>query len=1263
MKLVLTLALIILVAACGDNSPTGPQVICGDGVVEAGEQCDDGNTLDSDGCDSVCRIPGCGDGITNFAEACDDGNDVEGDGCDTNCKQSFCGNGIKAPDEACDDNNSVSGDGCDSNCQPTACGNGVMAGDEACDDGNAAEGDGCDSNCTLTACGNDVIAGTEQCDDGNTESADGCSATCAIETAEIEPNDDGTRASGAPGITGNDFATAAPDANGALTDSATIIAAISPIGDEDIFKLANDDTVPMRVQLDTWNLAAAYGIGTSCASSIDTGLQVKNAAGTVLASNDNRPGSPIDRCSSLSIALFPGDVVYVQVVEFGDNAAIASYALDVRFTPSVCGDGDVGPGELCDDSNTTAGDGCSATCQLEGAVAELEPNEDGTPSIGGSGLNGNDFGTAHPLNNGTLAGDTTLVGSLSPAGDEDIFAFTNLRPNPVTVTFDVWSLSAGYGVGVPCGSVLDTGFVVRDAAGGSLASNDDRNGTTDSCSTLTFSLFPGETRFAHLVEFGDNAVFGPYVLLVKYADIVCGDGVVGLGEQCDDSNTTSGDGCSATCQVEPFCGDSILQPAEQCDDGNMVAGDGCDLTCEVENAVTEVEPNEDGSTGPGGSGTVGNDFASANADANGAFTTSTRIAARILTVGDEDVFAFHNPGTATVVAQLDIWNNAPGYGIGVACGTAIDTGMHIRDAAGTSLASNDDRNGATDRCSALSFGIGPGQTVYAHVVEYGDNAVIPSYTLDVTYTPVPCGDGIVGVGEQCDDDNLTGGDGCSSTCQLENTADEVEPNDDGATITGATGITGNDFNATAVANANTNGAFTTSKRILAKLTPSGDEDVFAFMNPTAGSVLVRFDTWNMGPGRGIGVPCGTTGVGLIDTGLNLRTAAGVVLDSNNDRNGTTDRCSGLTLLMAPGETVYAHVVEFGDNAVIAGYLLDVVYTPIVCGDGFVAPSEGCDDSNTTDGDGCSSTCQLELVCGNGVLQTGEQCDDANTSNNDGCSMACVIENQVTEVEPNETTAEATASSVQIVGNAFVAGAIGTAGDVDRFQVTVATATTVRFETFTSSGDCSAATLDLRVFDGASNSLVSDLAGSGIAECGAVVIFLAAGTYYVQVEERGNNATVGAYLLQVAFQGNGGTETEPNETTATASTNLANANETFVFGNHLTFGDVDVYAITVPPNGRIRAELVEGDRQAETCESGGLDSRLVLLDNLGAQVAEDNDSGRGFCSLIDGTGTTPLDATARNPSAIAKTYYLMVVASGFATPGGGQFVYRLQVTLR
>ncbi len=98
------------------------------------------------------------------------------------CSSAVCGDGTAEPGcEQCDDGNAVDGDGCDSNCTVTACGNAIVTGAEACDDGNAVDGDGCDSNCTVTACGNGVVSSGEQCDDGNLTSGDGCDAACVLD--------------------------------------------------------------------------------------------------------------------------------------------------------------------------------------------------------------------------------------------------------------------------------------------------------------------------------------------------------------------------------------------------------------------------------------------------------------------------------------------------------------------------------------------------------------------------------------------------------------------------------------------------------------------------------------------------------------------------------------------------------------------------------------------------------------------------------------------------------------------------------------------------------------------------------------------------------------------------------------------------------------------------------------------------------------------------------------------------------------------------
>lgn len=58
--------------------------------------------------------------------------------------------------------------------------------------------------------------------------------------------------------------------------------------------------------------------------------------------------------------------------------------------------------------------------------------------------------------------------------------------------------------------------------------------------------------------------------------------------------------------------------------------------------------------------------------------------------------------------------------------------------------------------------------------------------------------------------------------------------------------------------------------------------------------------------------------------------------------------------------------------------------PHRCGDRIVDAGEQCDDGNTANGDGCSSTCQMETRCGNGTLENGEECDDGNTVSGDGC---------------------------------------------------------------------------------------------------------------------------------------------------------------------------------------------------------------------------------------------------------------------------------------
>lgn len=102
-----------------DGSPSNLPPVCGNGRVEEGEVCDDGNNFPGDGCSPDCQSDeSCGNGIVDPGEQCDDGNNVSGDGCSSVCLiESGCGNGRLERGEECDDGNLDDGDGCSSLCQ------------------------------------------------------------------------------------------------------------------------------------------------------------------------------------------------------------------------------------------------------------------------------------------------------------------------------------------------------------------------------------------------------------------------------------------------------------------------------------------------------------------------------------------------------------------------------------------------------------------------------------------------------------------------------------------------------------------------------------------------------------------------------------------------------------------------------------------------------------------------------------------------------------------------------------------------------------------------------------------------------------------------------------------------------------------------------------------------------------------------------------------------------------------------------------------
>ena len=79
---------------------------------------------------------------------------------------------------------------------------------------------------------------------------------------------------------------------------------------------------------------------------------------------------------------------------------------------------------------------------------------------------------------------------------------------------------------------------------------------------------------------------------------------------------------------------------------------------------------------------------------------------------------------------------------------------------------------------------------------------------------------------------------------------------------------------------------------------------------------------------------------------------------------------------------------------------------VVCGDGLVDITEGCDNgpnNNDTLPDACRTNCQ-QAHCGDLVVDSVEQCDDGNLAPGDGCDATCLVETPPsTTIDPPTTS--------------------------------------------------------------------------------------------------------------------------------------------------------------------------------------------------------------------------------------------------------------------
>lgn len=204
--------------------------------------------------------------------------------------------------------------------------------------------------------------------------------------------------------------------------------------------------------------------------------------------------------------------------------------------------------------------------------------------------------------------------------------------------------------------------------------------------------------------FGEKCAFQTGQCVAVTAPAVCGNKVVESTEQCDDGNTVSGDGCSATCTIETvFCGNGVVEGTEQCDDGNRFNDDSCTNAC-----------------------TCGAGFG---------FCSGSCVA-----LGSDE----NNCGSCGNVCLQDPKRIDQRCNNGL-CETMSVCGNGVRE---WGEQCDDKNNVATDGCDTCT--LLPGWSCY-------------SSDFPCTTT---CGDGIKAGSEVCDDGNRVSGDSCSGGCSV-----------------------------------------------------------------------------------------------------------------------------------------------------------------------------------------------------------------------------------------------------------------------------------------------------------------------------------------------------------------------------------------------------------------------------------------------------------------------------------------------------------------
>jgi cysteine-rich repeat protein len=424
-----------------------------------------------------------------------------------------------------------------------------------------------------------------------------------------------------------------------------------------------------------------------------------------------------------------------------------------------CGDGILDPGEACDDGNTTNRDGCSAACTVELVTQFSFP-----------GALGTEVAFAADVADPELAATPVMTrgAGLTPSSAAEAFSASGWTTGVAIDPDDFYSFTVTPVAGAAMqlvGLQLDERRSATGIRSGSVRSSLDGFASDLGVFAVPDDILfrtqtvPLPVQFQNLTTAVEFRIFGfqaesaggtwrvDNVKLIGVAELICSNGVLDAGEECDDGNTADHDGCSAACTFELVTRFAFAGAA------------GTEATFAADVVDPELTATPVMSRGAGLTPSVAAEAFSASAWTTGAaidpddfysFTVTPHAGATMQLVG----LQLDERRSATGIRGWSVRSSLDGFASDLG-GVAVPDDVLFRTETVPLPAQ------FRDLTTAVEFRIFGFQAEAAGGTWRLDNVLL------LGEIEPACGNGNLDPDEQCDDGNRTSGDGCSSTCTIE----------------------------------------------------------------------------------------------------------------------------------------------------------------------------------------------------------------------------------------------------------------------------------------------------------------------------------------------------------------------------------------------------------------------------------------------------------------------------------------------------------------